>query len=232
MSTVAVIPARAGSKRITDKNIRPFAGLPMIAHAIAHAREAGLFDRIIVSTDSERIADIADTHGAEVPFLRPAELGDDYTGTMAVIQHALEQIFPDRARTETETVCCLYPTTPLLEPQDLLRGHEVLRTSRLAYAFSVCRYPSPVQRALVQRGRGLQPLFPEYIETRTQDLEPVYHDAGQFYWGNVGAFRRNLPLFSAYSAPVVLPQERVVDIDTPEDWQRAEALYTLYHGKR
>lgn len=220
---LAVIPARGGSKRIPRKNIRPFAGKPMLAYAIDAARAAQVFDRIIVSTDDAEIADLAARAGAEVPFMRPAELADDHTPTVPVVAHAIRACA--EAGWACEKVCCIYPGVPMLQPADLQAGLQILDQGRSAYAFPVVPFPSPIQRALRRADDGTtRPFHPEYVTTRTQDLEPAYHDAGQFYWGHAQAWLDGLQLH-ANGATLVLPEWRVVDIDTPADWVRAEALF-------
>ncbi len=221
---LAVIPARGRSKRIPRKNIRSFAGRPMIGYSIEAARECGLFDRIVVSTDDVEIADLAVACGAEVPFLRPAELSDDHTGTMAVGRHAISEV--QEVGSAVEYTCCIYATAPFVRAEDLRRGFELLQTSGRSYAFSVTSFPFPIQRAIRIDGSGaVEPFFPQCIASRSQDLEPAYHDAGQFYWGTAAAFLADIPLFSAAAIPVVLPRYRVQDIDTAEDWMRAELLF-------
>jgi pseudaminic acid cytidylyltransferase len=218
---LAVIPARGGSKRIPRKNVKPFAGRPMIGHAIAAAQAAGVFERIVVSTDDEEIADVARACGAEVPFRRPAKLADDHAGTLPVMAHAIAALgWPDDG-----PVCCLYPGVPLLDPADLRRALERLQAGGCDFVFPVLAFESPVQRALRRDPQGrVQPLYPEHAQTRTQDLEPAFHDAGQFYWGRAAAWQRgDSP--HAGGATLVLPAWRAVDIDTPDDWLRAEALY-------
>jgi pseudaminic acid cytidylyltransferase len=221
---IAVIPARGGSKRIPRKNIRPFAGKPIISYSIAAARACRLFDRIVVSTDDAEIAAVARECGAETPFMRPAELADDRTGTNAVVAHALTW-FAERGY-EIELVCCIYPTAPLLRADDLRRGYQVLLDTGKSFAFSATSYPFSIQRALrAVPGGGVEPFFPQWIERRSQDLEPAYHDAGQFYWGRPEAFRAGLAMFAAHSVAVILPRCRVRDIDTLEDWQCAELMH-------
>jgi pseudaminic acid cytidylyltransferase len=218
---VAIIPARGGSKRIPRKNLKPFDGVPMIARSIRTTLDSGLFERVVVSTDDEEIADVAIAHGAEVPFLRPADLADDYTGTAAVIVHALEQL------PSFDFACCIYATAPLLQAHYLRQGFELLkRHPDRSFAFSVCDFGFPVQRALTVDGEGaLKALYPEYRNTRSQDLPEAYQDAGQFYWGRCAAWKRGDVLYSPASLPVILPRYLVQDIDTPEDWKRAEYLY-------
>lgn len=225
MNAVAVIPARGGSQRIPRKNIKPFHGRPMIAWSIRCALASGLFDAVVVSTDDDEIAAVAKAEGAEVPFVRPAALADAFTGTAAVMRHALERLSAQGR--DYDLACCLYATAPLLSVDDLRRGHEVLSVAPgKSYAFSVCGFGFPVQRALGLDEEGaLTPLYPEYREVRSQDLPPAFQDAGQFYWGRSAAWQRGDVLFSPSSLPVMLPRHRVQDIDTEEDWQRAEWLF-------
>lgn len=221
---VAIIPARGGSKRIPRKNIRPFAGKPIIAYSIAVARDCRLFDHIIVSTDDEEVAAVARNYGAEAPFARPPELSDDFTGTNAVTAHALDWLATQRQ--EVEFACCIYATAPFMQASDLRRGYEVLMKSGKSFAFSATTYGFPLQRAIrVIQGDGVEPFFPQWIDRRSQELEAAYHDAGQFYWGRAEAFRRDLPMFAPHSVAVLLPRHRVQDIDTPEDWRQAELMH-------
>jgi pseudaminic acid cytidylyltransferase len=221
---VAVIPARGGSKRIPRKNIRLFAGKPVIAYPIAAARHCGLFDRVIVTTDDEEIASVARVFGAETPFMRPAELADDHTGTNEVTAHALEWLA--QRGTQVSIACCIYPTAPLVTEADLRQGYDLLIRSGKTFVFSAGRFSFPIQRAVrITHDGGVAPFFPEWIEFRSQDLEASYHDAGAFYWGRAEAFRNALPLFASHSSAFVLPRCRVQDIDTLEDWEHAERLY-------
>lgn len=220
---IAVIPARGGSKRIPLKNIRPFAGKPIIAYSITAARDCGLFDRIIVSTDDDEIAAVARDCGAETPFVRPPELSDDHTGTNEVTAHALAWLA--EGGQYAELACCLYATAPFVQLDDLRRGHEALISTGKSFAFSVTTYAFPIQRAIrITPGDGVAPFFPQWIDCRSQELEEAYHDAGQFYWGRANAFRSGLPIFAAHSVAVVVPRHRVQDIDTPEDWKQAELM--------
>lgn len=219
---LAVIPARGGSKRIPRKNIRPFAGQPMIGHAIGAARASGLFERVIVSTDDGEIAQVARTLGAEVPFMRPADLADDHTPTVPVVAHAIRAC--QELGWPVAAVCCIYPGVPFLQQDDLRQALAVLEQGA-TYAFPVAPFPSAVQRALRRAPDGSAvPLFPEFASTRTQDLPPAYHDAGQFYWGGAQAWLAGLNIH-LHGRTIVIPHWRVVDIDTPDDWQRAELLY-------
>ena len=223
---LAVIPARGGSKRIPRKNIKPFCGKPIIAWSIEAARQSGCFDRIVVSTDDAEIADVARSCGAEVPFVRPAELSDDLTGTGPVIAHAIEwQCRNARAPVD---VCCIYATAPFIQASDLQCGLETLLGSAAEYAFSVTSYAFPIQRAIrITSDNRIEMFNSEHLNTRSQDLEEAWHDAGQFYWGTSRAWLAGVPIFSHAAAPVVLPRHRVQDIDTPEDWLRAELLFDV-----
>ncbi len=227
---VAIIPARGGSKRIPRKNIRPFAGKPMIAHPILAAKESGVFDRILVSTDDEEIAKVAEAWGAEAPFRRPPELANDFAGTGEVVTHAVRWCLDQKWN--VSAVCCVYATTPLLTPASLRRGLEMLTSSGKAYAFSVASFPAPIQRAIKLTPEGVEMFEPKHAETRSQDLTPAYHDAGQFYWGTPAAWLENLPVFSHDAVGVVLERHEVQDIDTEEDWQFAEALYQLMQARQ
>lgn len=227
---LAIIPARGGSKRIPRKNIKPFCGKPMIAWSIEAALESGCFDRIIVSTDDDGIAEVARQYGAEVPFMRPLELSDDHTGTIPVIRHAIETI--NSQGRAVEQACCLYATAPFIQAEDLRRGLEILQGSGGDYAFSVTSYAFPIQRAIRLTPEGRVEMFnPEHFNTRSQDLEEAYHDAGQFYWGRADAWLQGKMIFSPASLPVMLPRHRVQDIDTPEDWVRAEWLFKAMQAR-
>ena len=223
---VAIIPARGGSKRIQKKNIKLFCGQPIIAYSIKEAIASGLFDRVIVSTDDYDIADISKGFGAEVPFMRPKSLSGDCVGTMDVINHTIN--FLEKTSKNIEYACCLYPTAPFVTVDDLRKGYKVLLRSKKLFSFSVTSFSFPIQRALkINSQWEMEPFWPENIEKRSQDLEEAYHDAGQFYWGRRVGFLEKETILSSASAPVVLPRERVQDIDTEEDWRRAELLYKL-----
>lgn len=221
---LAVIPARGGSKRILRKNIKLFCGKPMIAWSIEAALNSGSFDCIIVSTDDDEIAKVARQLGAEVPFMRPAHLSDDHVGTIPVVHHAIEAM-SSMGRVVTH-VCCLYATAPFVYGEDLRKGLSLLEETDCDYVFSVTSYAFPIQRAirLTQRGR-VEMFNPQHFNTRSQDLEEAYHDAGQFYWGKHDAWCQERFIFGANSAPLILPRYRVQDIDTPEDWERAEWMF-------
>lgn len=221
---LAVIPARGGSKRIPRKNIKPFCGKPMIAWSIEAALQSACFDQIVVSTDDAEIANVARQYGATVPFMRPSELSDDHTGTIPVIRHAIEW-FNAQGQT-ADQVCCLYATAPFVTAADIRRGQDTLTDTGCDYAFSVTSYAFPIQRAIRITKQGRVEMFsPEHFDTRSQDLEEAWHDAGQFYWGQAGAWLHSKMIFSPTSASIILPRYRVQDIDTPEDWLRAEWMF-------
>jgi pseudaminic acid cytidylyltransferase len=221
---LCVIPARGGSKRIPRKNIKPFCGKPMIAWSIEAALQSRCFDQILVSTDDAEIAEVARQYGAQVPFMRPAELSDDHTGTTAVIAHAINW-FAALGQIP-EQVCCLYATAPFICADDLRKGLSILTETACDYAFSVTSYAFPIQRAIRITETGRVEMFnPEHFNTRSQDLEEAFHDAGQFYWGRAQAWLQNKVIFGPTSAPIKLPRHRVQDIDTSEDWVRAEWLF-------
>lgn len=226
---VAVIPARGGSKRIPRKNARSFAGMPLIQRAIRTALDSGCIERVIVSTDDSQIAEMAAAAGAEVPFVRPAELSDDFTGTMPVVRHAVQWLQAnDRA---PDFVCCLYPAAVLLDPGSLAEGLALLQKSGRAFCFGAVAYPHPIQRAFVIEANSTAWMVdPAQAQTRTQDLRPAYHDAGQFCWGTAAAFLRGGSPLAEGAAALVLPRTRVVDIDTEEDWELAEALHAALAG--
>lgn len=226
MTNVAIIPARGGSKRIPRKNIRLFAGRPMIAHSIEVALQSKLFDRVIVSTDDEEIAEVAVRYGAEAPFIRPEELSGDYTGTIDVIAHAITWL-REHACNPT-AVCCIYATAPLIQKQDLMKGFELLNQGSWQYVFSATKFSFPIFRGFKQRSdQGLEMFYPEHFDTRSQDLPEAMHDAGQFYWGQPEAWLDGLKIFERWSSLVELPPWRVQDIDTLDDWKCAEISYSL-----
>ncbi len=220
---VAIIPARGGSKRIPRKNIKDFFGKPLIAYSIQVALESQLFDKVIVTTDDEEIASIAKQYGADVPFIRPKELSDDFTGTDDVIKHTLKWL-----KVEGETfdfACTIYATAPLLQSKYLIEGYNALKDSAAVNAFSATSMPFPIQRTFKVNDEGRCEMFtPEHYMTRSQDLEESYQDAGQFYWTKVDK-KSDKSMFGADSVPIILPRHLVQDIDTQEDWTRAELMY-------
>jgi len=220
---IAIIPARGGSKRIPRKNIKSFYDKPMIAWSIEAAKKAGIFDHIIVTTDDAEIARIAVEHGAEAPFVRPAELSDDYAATTEVIAHATE--WAKAQGWDVEAVCCIYATAPFVQSEDISRGLDLLLSGDWAYSFSVTDFAAPIFRAFEETAEGgVKMFFPEHFSTRSQDLPEALHDAGQFYWGLPESWCEGKLIFDAHSKPVMVPRWRVQDIDTPADWDRAQVL--------
>jgi len=228
---IAVIPARGGSKRIPRKNIKLFCGKPMIAWSIEAALQSGCFDQIVVSTDDSEIAEVALQHGAQVPFMRPAALSDDHTGTTAVIVHAIDW-FTAQGQAP-DKVCCLYATAPFVTTDDLRAGLKVLTESGTDYAFSVTSYAFPIQWAIrIIAAQRIEMFNPQHFNTRSQDLDEAYHDAGQFYWGRAIAWQNEVAIFGPTSSPVLLPRHRVQDIDTEEDWIDAELKFMILNNRQ
>lgn len=226
---IAIIPARGGSKRIPRKNIKLFAGLPMIAHPIQCALQSNLFDRVIVSTDDDEIAKVAQKYGAEVPFIRPPELSDDHANTASVMVHAIDWL--RNSGVKIEAVCCIYATSPFVQAEDLKNGLELLKSGEWRIVFSATSFAYPIFRsfAKVESG-GLKMFYPEYFDTRSQDLPEAFHDAGQFYWGQEKAWHDGSSAFELSSTIVQIPRWRVQDIDTYEDWERAEIMWGVMNG--
>ena len=223
MRRIAVIPARGGSKRIPRKNLREFHGRPMLSYAIEAAAASGVFDHVLVSTEDDEIASCALRYGAAVPFRRPPELADDHSTTTAVMADAVAACA--RMGWHAGQFCCIYPAVPLLSADILVEALRLLEADDCAYVFPVIRFASPIQRALRRLPDGAtRPFHPEFVSTRTQDLEPAFHDAGQFYWGRSAAWLAGLSPHE-HGRTLVIPADRSVDIDTPADWARAEALY-------
>lgn len=230
MKSIAIIPARGGSKRIPHKNIRIFCGRPMIAWSIEAAKASALFDHIIVSTDDTEIAEVAKNWGAELPFIRPAELSNDWVGTGPVVKHALTWVMENVG--VPEFVCTIYATAPFVRSTDLINGLNLMISHGSEIAFTVTSFPFPIQRAIKITENGHIRMFqPEHYTTRSQDLEPAYHDAGQFYWARTNAVLNDIPAFSDAAVPIILPRYRVQDIDTIEDWDRAELMFKILNGR-
>ena len=225
-SVVAVIPARGGSKRIPRKNIRPFLGVPLLARTIEILEHVALFDRIVVSTDDDEVAEVAGQAGAEVPFRRPAELADDHTPTVPVVAHALQELAKD---TPLATVaCCVYPAAVLLDPESLFRTRELLDAPETSYVVPVAALPTPIERALrVDADGRCHMARPDHRTSRTQDLEPAYHDVGQFYWGRTRTWLDQSPIYGDQTRAFVIPSWRAQDIDTEEDWLFAEQRFRI-----
>jgi len=231
MKNVAIIPARGGSVRIPRKNIRLFCGKPIIAYSIELAIKSELFDRVIVTTDDKEIASVAKQYGAETPFERPVNLADAYTGTNDVISHAVKEL--KQLGNEFDYVCCIYATAPLIDISYLKEGlNRLNKTDNKRYSFAVTKFDYPVQRSFtIDENESITMLQPETLNTRSQDLPVVYHDAGQFYWAKAEAYLNDeVNFFSPLSIPIVLPKYLVQDIDDEDDWQRAELMYQAIMG--
>lgn len=220
---IAIIPARIGSKRIAKKNIKPFCGIPIINYPIKIALESNLFDRVIVSTDSKEIANIAIEAGAEVPFFRPNELSDDYTVTADVILHSLNKL---NINNNIDYACCIYATAVFVNKVYLEQGYKIITEKKSSTAFSITTFPFSIFRSLKINDNGnIEMIWPEHMNTRSNDLEEAYHDAGQFYWINVKKFLNNPSLYANDSMPIIIPRSHAQDIDTLEDWKKAELMY-------
>jgi pseudaminic acid cytidylyltransferase len=217
--SIAIIPARGGSKRIPKKNIKDFFGKPLIAYSIEVALRSKLFEKVVVSTDDDEIAEVAKEYGAEV-LKRPKELADDFTGTGAVVEHALS-IYKGY-----EFACTIYATAPMLDEKYLKEGLDKLQNSDAINAFSVTTMPFPIQRTFKIVDERCQMFTPEFYNTRSQDLEEAYQDAGQFYFKRLEVKSSDI-MFSNESIPIILPRYLVQDIDTLEDWKRAELMYKV-----
>jgi pseudaminic acid cytidylyltransferase len=224
---IAVIPARGGSKRIPQKNIKQFCGKPMIAWSIEAALNSNCFEQVIVSTDDEEIASIARFYGADVPFVRPKSLADDHTGTNPVIEHAIEWL--SRQELNPDFVCLIYATAPFICASDIQAGLNLIINNSCDYVLSVTSFAFPIQRGLKIDVEGkVEMFFPSNFQTRSQDLEESFHDAGQFTWGKTQIWLEGKPSYLSNSLPIRLPRHRVQDIDTFEDWHRAEKMMKLF----
>lgn len=222
MTSVAIITARGGSKRIPRKNIRDFCGKPIMAYSIEAAKESGLFDEVMVSTDEEEIAEVARSYGADVPFLRSAETSDDYASTADVLREVLEEY--EKRGCRFEWMCCLYPTAPFVTAEKLRGSFAYLQESRADALIPVVPFSYPPQRCFVIKDGMLSYKWPEYMSVRSQDLEPYYHDAGQYYFWHVGKFMDNK---ISKTVPYILDDLQVQDIDNPSDWKLAEIKYRV-----
>jgi N-acylneuraminate cytidylyltransferase len=224
---IAIIPARGGSKRIPKKNIKDFHGKPIIAYSIERAIHSKLFDKVIVSTDTDEIAEIALKYGAEVPFIRPKKLSDDYTGTHDVVGHAVRWL--ENNGNKIDYVCCLYATAPLIQIKDIVKGFNLIRSGKWDSVIAATNFSYPIFRSFEKLPNGgLKMLFPEHYDSRSQDLPMAYHDAGQFYWASPQVWMAPPNGFSQKSTIIELPNYLVQDIDTIDDWNLAERIYEIY----
>lgn len=227
---LCVIPARGGSKRIPNKNIKTFCGKPIIAWSIQVALASKCFDKVIVSTDNKKIGNLAKNYGADVPFVRPKKLSDDYAGTNPVISHAIKWVTKNYEK--PLYVCCIYATAPFIRLKDLKDGLKILKKSGHEFVFPVTNYAYPIQRSFkFKNNKKLEMFYPKYFNSRSQDLEEAFHDAGQFYWGSTDAWLDNKSIISGKASPILIPRNRALDIDTLEDWQIAERMFEVINKK-
>jgi len=222
---IAIIPARSGSERIPSKNTKHFLGTPIIGRVITLIKQSDLFDRIIVSTDSKEIADLAENYGAEVPFLRPTKLSDNFADTKSVIAHAIETL---AIKTTKVDYCCVYPTSVLMTQEDLKQSYILYTEGSWEFVFTAFMMePSPLRgfEIDIETG-GLIMLHPKYWDFRSQDLPPTYLDAGLLYWGNERSWKSKEPIFGPRSSFLEIPKNRAVDINNFDDWVKAEHIYS------
>ncbi len=223
MARLAIIPARGGSKRILRKNIKDFLGKPIIAYSIEAAISSSLFDEVMVSTDDDEIALIAKKHGANVPFKRSEKNADDYATTVDVIEEVLEAY---RQKGEVfDEVCCIYPTAPFVTKDKLNEAFQLLVNNSYDTVMPVIPYSFPIQRSFVLKGERIQMKFPEHKNTRSQDLEKTYHDAGQFYFFRSGMLSKKQGLWTDNTGALIIEELEGQDIDTLKDWELAELKY-------
>ncbi|MCF8057823.1 MAG: pseudaminic acid cytidylyltransferase [Bacteriovoracaceae bacterium] len=221
---LAIIPARSGSKRIPDKNIKDFYGKPLLSYSIKYALDSGVFDEVMVSTDSQKIKNIAIQNGAKVPFLRSEENSSDFATTANVIEEVILN-YASYFKLEVDSFCCIYPTSPLLGKETLINSFKKFKKTSSSSLISVCKFSFPIQRALKMENEVLEFCNPEFKNTRSQDLPSRYHDAGQFYWGKAKSFLENRAMITENTIGFELPELEVQDIDNPSDWELAELKY-------
>lgn len=226
MKNIAIIPARGGSKRIPRKNIKSFMGKPIIAYSIEAALQSGFFEEVMVSTDDEEIVEIARQYGAKVPFMRSTETSNDYASTADVILEVLGK-YKEQGR-DFDTVCCIYATAPFVTSDRLVEAYSKL-SDTIDSVFTCVAYSYPVQRSLHVVDGKISMVYPEYMSFRSQDLEPIYHDAGQFYVAKTVSFVREKTFWGTNTAGLVLSELEVQDLDTQTDWELAEMKYGLLH---
>lgn len=221
---IAIIPARGGSKRIPKKNIKNFLGKPIISYSVELAIKSNLFDKVIVSTDCDEIAEIAKSYGAEVPFKRPHEISDDFSTLNEVLKHAIDFIENDGFL--YEYVCCIYATAPFIEIDDVRRGFELINTKKWESVIAATNFSYPIFRSFEKDKKGgLKMVFPDHYSSRSQDLPEIFHDAGQFFWAKSEFLKKSPSGFNQNNTIIEIPNYRAQDIDTDEDWHRAELIY-------
>jgi pseudaminic acid cytidylyltransferase len=225
MANVAIITARGGSKRIPRKNIKLFRGKPIIAYSIETAINSGLFDYVMVSTDDDEIAEIAIKYGAEIPFKRSKQNSDDYTGTADVMLEVLTEL--NKTGKKFTNACCMYPTAPFISVESLKEAYSLLIERKYNSVFPICPFSFPIQRALEINNSLMKMVHPENLNTRSQDLVPRYHDAGQFYWINIEQFFKEKKILTNNTGSIILSELQVQDIDNEIDWKLAELKHQL-----
>ncbi len=228
MKTLAIIPARGGSKRIPRKNIKDFLGKPIIAYSIETALKSELFDEVMVSTDDDEIAAVALRYGAKVPFVRSTKNADDFATTIEVIQEVLKEY--GRLEKKFDFACCIYPTAPLIKVKHLKRGFSKLKEDKLDVVFSVVQYSYPIWRSLKRENNKTRMNWSKFANSRSQDLPQAYHDAGQWYW--ILSTKLGSSIFTKNMGSIVLSEMDVQDIDTMDDWCMAELKYEKIHGSK
>lgn len=229
MNSIAIITARGGSKRIPNKNIKEFCGKPIIAYSIEAALQCGLFETVMVSTDSEKIAWVAREFGADVPFMRSDATSNDFADTTDVLK---EVVYEYKKRgMDFESFCCIYPTAPFVTPQKLIDSYRLLQQADVNNVVSMVPFSFPPQRGVIMDGAYVKAAYPEHIDKRSQDLEQVLHDAGQFYWCRTKAFLENHNILFNHTVPFIVPETEVQDIDNPSDWEIAILKYIVEYGE-
>ena len=223
MSNIAIITARGGSKRIPKKNIKEFCGKPIIAYSIQAAIDSGLFEEVMVSTDSDEIADIAMQYGAQIPFMRSEATSNDFATTEDVLKEVIRRY--GEAGRSFENFCCIYPTAPFVTAKKLKDSYELLSAEDVFNVVPMVPFSFPPQRGMVRKGKFTEPAQPENIRKRSQDLEEILHDCGQFYWCRTAAFLENPDILFNHTVPFIVPETEVQDIDNPSDWELAEIKY-------
>tara|TARA_B100000787_G_C16182089_1_gene292448 strand:+ start:493 stop:1191 length:699 start_codon:yes stop_codon:yes gene_type:complete len=226
IKSFCIIPARKGSKRIKNKNIKIFYGKPIIAYSIEAAIKSGCFDKVVVSTDCLKIAKVAKKYGAEVPFIRPKNLSDDHVQTAPVINHAIKEL--EKMKNKPDFICVITATAPMIDYLKIKEGFNLLKKSKKEFVVSVTSFAYPIQRALaLNRDGDIFMINKKNYNKKSQDLIECYHDAGQFYWGKVNSFKNNKKILSSKSKPIFLKRSKVTDIDTMQDWEFAKILYKI-----
>lgn len=229
MSNLAIIPARSGSKRIPHKNIKPFLGKPIIAYSIEAAIQSGLFAEIMVSTDDNNIAEVAKTFGATVPFFRSPQTANDFAHLGDVVEEVLSMY--KKTGKWFDNVCCLLATVPFILPDRLIETYQLMINKHYDSVFPIVRFSYPIQRALRLKEDKVSMFYPENFAKRSQDLEPAYHDSGQFYWIKTDVFMKEKRFFTQNTGVIIIPETQAQDIDNEEDWKLAEIKYKLLHEK-